>query len=88
MPDRASILATNDQAIPTITPGFYWARSRPQFAWYNLIVKVTGTIPFLHIVAWNLSPLENKLESVHDPSAIIWGPRIDCPEVPACVIQN
>lgn len=59
--------------------GYYWARRRGDFQWYNLIVRVCGEAPMLSIhTVFSFS--DDKLYTSLTPSEIHWGPEVDRPE--------
>ena len=66
-------------------PGFYWARSRPTFNWYNLIVHIYGDVPYLSYETWDL--LNNTIERGTDPD-YYFGPEIERPAVPLNMISE
>jgi len=77
-------METPNRNKPT-EPGFYWARSRASFQWYNLIVHIYGDIPYLSYETWDL--VEGKIESGKDPS-YYFGPKIEEEKVPNNMIME
>ncbi len=72
----------NEKQYPN-EPGLYFARNGT-FKWWNLVVSVNGLQPFLYIEwAVNRGALESKAPIYYklDPSDVIFGPLIECPEV-------
>lgn len=55
--------------------GTYWARSLSS-EWYDLIVEVTGEMPFLKI-----NQILNLAYTRFDSAFIKWGPEITRPDV-------
>jgi hypothetical protein len=58
-------------------PGLYWARTGAH-RWYNVIVEVVGTAPWLEI-----GNIFNRGGMGFDASDIVFGPKIIEPEVQA-----
>jgi len=63
--------------VPT-EPGFYWAKGC-DYKWYNLIVHITGTPPFLCWEAWSRANGE-VLSGGEIPHWFTFGPRIEEPK--------
>lgn len=63
-----------------IEPGFYWAKSKEGYKWWNLILYVYGESPFLKVRAFDYADSDRIGFLVTDPESAIFGPRIDAPE--------
>lgn len=64
--------------VPT-EPGLYLARDRG-YEWWNMVVRVTGTPPYLHVDVWDW--LGGKVARALAPDSYWWfGPKIDEPPV-------
>jgi len=57
-------------------PGIYLARTNATYKWFNLIVVVEGTAPFMRISAIDLSDETPEFEHRIDDSEIVWGPYV------------
>ena len=68
-----------DKNKPT-EAGFYWARSAADYKWWNLIVHVQGTPPYLSYIAWDMAK-DNLIQGC-DPAGIYFGPKINAPYRP------
>lgn len=60
--------------LSEIKPGLYLAKSRAERDWWDLVVEVIGTMPFLRTRVWNRAI--NQLCDLPWPETIIWGLRI------------
>lgn len=67
---------TRTPSRPT-EPGVYWARSRSDFQWHNLIVEVAGEAPWLEIL-WCFDRGRFSIVEVSS-NEILWGPKIEPP---------
>jgi len=65
---------------PPNTPGLYWAR-RSGFRWWNLILRCSGTAPFMRIDGWDRSQ-ETVLKNLDPADVAEWGPLIPNPPNP------
>lgn len=66
--------------LPT-TPGLYWAKTAKNFKWWNLIIKVGGSAPWLRI---DYCLDRGNIHLTHEVSIeyIIWGPPLVEPPQP------
>ena len=64
-----------------IKPGFYWAStSYNDDKWFNYIVEVYGSVPFLKLRVWDRQ--NDAIINDVNPSTIKhWGPRIEEPKI-------
>lgn len=79
--DEMSTMSITDEIknVPT-EPGFYWAKSKKDYKWFNLIVHVHGTAPFFTCDVWDRG-IHEALHLRWEPWKIVeWGPRIYTPD--------
>lgn len=67
-------------------PGVYWCRSTGGHKWYDLIVEVTGEVPFLHIS--NILNDGTAVKTNYECWELYWGPKIAEPTVPKEEIEK
>lgn len=63
--------------MPNYEPGFYWAKTK-DYQWWNLIIWITGTAPFLRVAVWDYHG--SFAQTDVDVERIEIGPRIERPD--------
>lgn len=61
--------------------GYYWARTEARFDWWNMIVEVHGTFPYLKIIGW-VRGLSEEIKRLDISDICDFGPKIEVPIVP------
>lgn len=64
--------------VPT-EPGLYLARD-PRYTWWNWVIWVLGEPPFLRAEGWDFSN-SSVWKEVMREKTLVWGPKIEEPEV-------
>ena len=62
-----------EKRTPT-EPGLYLAKDRADRRWYNLLIFIYGTSPYLQWTVWDYD--DNELSSVIDITFLYFGPKL------------
>ena len=61
-----------------ISAGLYWGKTSLKYEWWDLIVYIYGSEPFLKVKAWRYTEIERS-DLLREAHVMVLGMRIDVP---------